>query len=123
MRKKKYAKIKIMFTKINNKSPFKVKKEDLAKSASWNTVAQDRFKKQHEDPDNLPEGDHHAVPKHNFGPSVTTPNEQEMQSAVENLEAQIKQLQNIEHEKVTQKTAEQQTPKKKDDFYDDWLNE
>lgn len=113
-----------MFTKVNNKSPFKVKKEDLTKSAAWNTVAQDRFKKQHEDPDNLPEGDHHAVPKHNFGPAIPVSSDEEMQSAVDSLEAQIKQLQHIEEHKTAEKEAEKQNAQKpKDSFYDDWLNE
>lgn len=111
-----------MFTKVNNKSPFQIKKEDLTKSASWNDVAQERFKKQHEDPENLPENDNHAVPKRTADPILTLPDNTELDSAVHNLEEQIKQLQQTEQQNKSQNNADMQsTQKPSTNPYDDWI--
>lgn len=117
-----YTTYRYMITKVNNKSPFRVTKDEIKSSSEWNKMTLDRFTKQHGDPFHIPEGDEHQVPSIDFGPTIEKPSEEELDVAVHSLEDEIKKLQEEDKKKMLPKQEAKPTPVK-DDFYDDWLNE
>lgn len=110
-----------MITKVNNHSPFTVKKSELKSGAAWNQMAQDRFIKQHGSVDHIPEGDNHAVPVFDEGPTIPKPTEEEMHSAVSSLEEQINKLKDADKNRPVSPSPAPKNEPVKDDFYDDWI--
>jgi hypothetical protein len=115
---------------VNNHSILNVQSEEAKSGASWHDIARGRAFKQHGDAEDLPEGDIHAVRKHQ-DPHLHQRNPDEENQALDSLEGKIKQLQQSEQQKAQTRTYPQQQPQQDQtqltgeqyDTYDDWFKD
>jgi hypothetical protein len=111
-----------MLNKINNQSPLLTKKIDAEKGKNWNALARARENQQHKDPDNIPEGDIHAVRKIEGHAAPVVP-EEKTKAALASLEEQIKMLQIKQRDEAQTHKQSQQPPKQELDDPFDWIDD
>lgn len=104
-----------MSDKTTEPNPLFVKNEEAKKGHLWHKLSSQRFHKQHGDGE-IPEGDRHAVAKYHSPIHEKTLSPEETQAALNNLETQIKVLQEKEKPPVIPEKVQVNNPE--DDWYD-----
>jgi hypothetical protein len=101
-----------------------VKKDEAQKGKSWHDIARERATKQHGDPDNIPEGDIHAIPKISDHEQLRKSPE-ETQNSLDSLEQKLEKLkiQKKEEERFQKAPPPATNNPLDEDLLDDWLDD